>query len=124
MKRLLYILLIPLMFSFGCAEDIDITIPEDVDVANITGLTVYNEQLATLALKSTLINREAKTVVATFNAAQNLAKLKVSLTITPGSTVENPLGTGFSDFSQPKTITIVSPSAAVKSVWTITIVNP
>jgi len=124
MKRVAYLLIPVLLLAFGCAEDVNITIPEDVDVANITGVTVYGDNLATLALRSTNIDSDAKTVLITFNAAQDLTKLKVSLTISTGATITTPLGTGFLDFSQPKTVTVVSPGLAVTSIWTITFVNP
>ncbi|MDR2472388.1 MAG: hypothetical protein LBD53_02330 [Tannerella sp.] len=125
MKQIFKFLSITLFASlFGCIDDVSVDIPENIDVANITGLTVYNDALTVCATKSVVINNETNTVNVTFNAAQNLAKLKVTLTVSAGSTVTAPLGTSFLDLSQSKSVTIVSPSGKVTNNWTLQFFNP
>ncbi|MDR0541693.1 MAG: DUF5018 domain-containing protein [Dysgonamonadaceae bacterium] len=124
MKKAVYLWITFLFFvGTGCTESVDIAIPDNYEVANITGMSIYDTNVKAIASKATIDN-EAKTVTATLTAAQDITKLKVTLTISPGATVTSPLGTGFLDFSQPKTITIVSPGQKVTHVWTIAVVNP
>jgi hypothetical protein len=143
MKRIIYLLIAVILLPLtGCKEDIDIVIPEEYEVAAITGIAVYREAVegdAEYAKKETLvsvkstatINTEAvvdgetiKLVKVTLAATADLTKLKVTLTISPGATVVNPLGTNIQDFSETRTIDIVSPSGKVTNKWYIQILNP
>lgn len=112
------------MMTFaGCAEDVHIDIPEDFEKAEITGVAVYDANVKFVASKSN-INSELQEVTVTLNTMQDIAQLKLTITITTGATVINPLGTQIQDFTQLKTIKIVSPGKSVEKEWTIRVVNP
>jgi hypothetical protein len=136
MKKLIYLFISVMMLSFaGCSDDLNIVIPEDFDQAEITGAVIYRasvegdkaftDKQAFVTVVSTLvIDKEAHTAVVTLKTAENLAQLKVTLTISSGATVANPLGTQIQDFTAPRTVSIVSPSGNVKTEWVVSIVNP
>jgi hypothetical protein len=124
MKKAVYLFLFVTVIIFsGCSETIDVEIPENYEKADITGITVYNAAGTSISSRLTITesNREALAVLGTAN---DLTKLKVSLTVSPGSTVVQPLGAGYLDFSNPRTVTIVSPGKTVKNEWSIKIENP
>ena len=124
MKQLIFIFISIILFTAtACTEDVDIEIPENIEKAEITGLTVYNETLTAVAGKVT-INSEAASVSVTLNAAADLTRLKVTLTISSGATVTKPLGTAIQDYSLPKQVTIKSPGGKVEKEWLIEIINP
>ncbi|MDL2247140.1 hypothetical protein LJC05_00210 [Bacteroides sp. OttesenSCG-928-J23] len=124
MKQLIFILISIMLFAMtGCSEDVSIEIPENIEKAEITGITVYNESLAAVTGKVT-INSEAASVNVTLKTASDLTRLKVALTVSSGSTVTKPLGTAVQDFSSPRQVTIQSPVRAVQKEWIIEIVNP
>jgi hypothetical protein len=125
MKKTVYLLLsvTMMMSSFGCNETIDIEIPENYEKADITGITVYS--IAGTSVSSNVVITDSnKEVVVTLGTANDLTKLKVTLTVSPGSTVVQSLGTSYLDFSNPRTVTIVSPGKSVKNEWSIQIKNP
>jgi hypothetical protein len=111
------------IISFGCNETIDIEIPENYEKADITGITVYNTTGTSIS-STVAITDSDKEVLVTLRTANDLTKLKVSLTVSPGSTVVQPLGAGYLDFSNPRTVTVVSPGKSVKNEWSIQIKNP
>ncbi|MDR3062482.1 MAG: hypothetical protein LBU57_10320 [Dysgonamonadaceae bacterium] len=124
MKRISYLVLLFTVFVFfGCSETVNIEIPENYEKANITGITVYNTSGTSISSKVTITD-SAQEVVVVLGTSYDLTKLKVSLTVSPGSTVIQPLGTGYLDFSNPRTVTIVSPGGSVKNEWNIQIKNP
>ncbi|MDR2775467.1 MAG: hypothetical protein LBC19_12150 [Tannerella sp.] len=124
MKKMTYLLLsVMTIISFGCNETIDIEIPENYEKADITGITVYNTTGTSIS-STVAITDSDKEVLVTLRTANDLTKLKVSLTVSPGSTVVQPLGAGYLDFSNPRTVTVVSPGKSVKNEWSIQIKNP
>lgn len=124
MKKLIYLLLfVTMIVSFACSETIDIEIPENYEKADITGITVYNTTGNSISAKTTIDN-SSQEVTVVLGTAYDLSKLKVTLTVSPGSTVTQTLGTGYLDFSNPQTVTIVSPGGSIKSEWNIRISNP
>ncbi|MDR1896631.1 MAG: hypothetical protein LBR10_07570 [Prevotellaceae bacterium] len=124
MKHLFYLLIALVLLPFsGCEEDINIVIPEEYQIAEITGIAVYNENLA-FVNSTASIDDENKTVEVTLSALQDITKIKVTLTISPGATVKTPLGTGLLDFTEPKTVIIASPGEEIENTWTIAIINP
>jgi hypothetical protein len=124
MKKIIYLLLsVTLILPFGCKETIDIEIPENYEKADITGVTVYNTAGTSISSNVTITDSN-KEVLVTLRTANDLTKLKVTLTVSPGSTVVQPLGTGYLDFSNPRTVTIVSPGESVRNEWNIQIINP
>ncbi|KAA6348379.1 hypothetical protein EZS27_004197 [termite gut metagenome] len=122
-KKFVYLLIVAVFVSFGCRETVDIEIPENYEKADITGITVYNAQAVSIT-SSTSIANALKEVVVILGITQDLANLKVSLTISPGATVTQPLETNIQDFSQPRTVRIVSPGGSVENEWSIRIFNP
>ena len=124
MKKITYLLMSTLFLLFSsCMEDVNVDIPENIEKADITGVTIYDGSLKVIPAGST-INVEAKTVTIVLNATNDITKLKVSLTISTGATVIEPLGTGYLDFSSPKTVKIASPGKSIINDWTIQISNP
>jgi hypothetical protein len=124
MKKIIFLLASVIVLSVtACSEDVNIDIPEDYENAEITGISVYNEDIAFVESKAS-IDKEAKSVTVTLAQVQDITRLKVTLTISPGSTVITPLGTGLLDFSTSKTLTIASPGKTVQNEWTIAIINP
>jgi hypothetical protein len=123
MKHLLYILVPLLLLAVGCAEDVNTVIPDEFEKADITGVTVYDSQLTVIG-SSTSIAPSIREAVVTLNSKQDLAQLKVSLTVSSGATVISPLGTQVQDFSQPRTVRIVSPGSSVEREWILRVVNP
>lgn len=109
--------------SFGCKESVNIDMPENYEKADITGISVYNNQAASVA-SSTTIAYALKEAVVVLGTTQDLTNLKLSLTISPGATVVQPLGTNVQDYSLPRTVRIVSPGGSVENEWTIRIINP
>lgn len=123
MKKFVYLLIVAVFVSFGCRETVDIEIPENYEKADITGITVYNAQAVSIT-SSTSIANALKEVVVILGTTQDLTNLKVSLTISPGATITQPLETNIQDFSQPRTVRIVSPGGSVENEWSIRIFNP
>jgi hypothetical protein len=124
MKKTVYLLLFVTITIFsGCSETIDVEIPENYEKADITGITVYNTDGVSISSRLT-ITESSREALAVLGTANDLTKLKVSLTVSPGSTVVQSLGTGYLDFSNPRTVTIVSPGETVKTEWIIKIENP
>jgi hypothetical protein len=124
MKKLIYLLIVSAFAFFGCKETVNIDIPENYEKADITGIAVYNSEQIAAVTSSFSIANALKEVVVILGTAQDLTKLKVSLTISPGATVVEPLGTNIQDFSQPRTVRIVSPGGKVENEWTVIIFNP
>jgi hypothetical protein len=122
-KKFVYLLIVAVFVSFGCRETVDIEIPENYEKADITGITVYNAQAVSIT-SSTSIANALKEVVVILGTTQDLTNLKVSLTISPGATITQPLETNIQDFSQPRTVRIVSPGGSVENEWSIRIFNP
>jgi hypothetical protein len=124
MKQIIFIVISIILFSVtGCTEDVDIQIPENFEKAEITGVTVYNENLVAIGAKVT-INSEAGSVNIVLNTQQDITRLKVTLTISSGATIIKPLGTMVQDYSSPKMVTIQSPGGKVEKEWLIEVVNP
>jgi hypothetical protein len=136
MKKLIYLFISVVLFSFtGCNDDLNIVIPEDFDVAEITGAALYreavegdkeftNKQVFVSVASTTVIDQEAHTATVKFTKAGDLTQLKVALTISSGATVQNPLGTQIQDYSESRIVNVASPSGKVKNEWTLSIVNP
>jgi hypothetical protein len=136
MKKLIYLFIPVMMLAFaGCDDDLNIAIPEDFDKAEITGAAIYREavegdsefakkQAFVSVASAIVIDKEAHIATVKLTKAGDLAQLKVTLTISSGATVENPLGTQIQDFTASRSISIVSPSGAVKNEWVLEIVNP
>lgn len=124
MKKLTYLLIIVAFAFSGCKESVNIDIPENYEKADITGVAVYNNEQIAAVTSSYSIAYALKEVVVILGTTQDLTHLKVSLTISPGATVTQPLGTYIQDFSQPRTVRIVSPGGSVENEWTIIIFNP
>jgi hypothetical protein len=123
MKRLLYIFIPLLLLAVGCAEEVDIAIPDEFEKADISGVTVYDSQLTVIG-SSTSIALSIREAIVTLNSKQDLTQLKVSLTVSSGATIISPLGTQVQDFSQPRTVRIVSPGGSVEREWILRVVNP
>jgi hypothetical protein len=121
-----FLLLIGTLAS--CMEKVDIEIPEDYDNALVTGLSIYCASQDSDPIKAltsvVVIDNENQAVTATLTTAEDLTQLKVTLTVSSGATVVNPLGSQIQDFSQARTVEIESPSKQLRNTWTITIVNP
>ncbi|MDR1718667.1 MAG: hypothetical protein LBR67_00900 [Dysgonamonadaceae bacterium] len=121
MKKILYFLITICLLPFwSCDEKVDIEIPETVDLANITGVTVYGSDLKSITA-TTVLDADALTATVTTKAGTDITNLKVSLTISSGATVTQSFGTEFRDFTSPQSVTIVSPSKKIINVWTVNI---
>jgi PBP1b-binding outer membrane lipoprotein LpoB len=123
MKKITYLLIIIALVTMGCRESVNIDIPENYEKADITGASVFNDQAAAVTA-SVSIAYVLKEVVIVLGSSQDVTNLKLTLTISPGATVLQPLGTHIQDFSQPRTVQIASPSGTVITEWTIRIFNP
>ncbi len=124
MKKLTYLLIVVTLVFCGCKETVNIDIPDNYEKADITGVAVYNNEQIAAITSSYSIAYALKEVVIILGTTQDLTQLKVSLTISAGATVVQPLGTYIQDFSQPRTVRIVSPGGSVENEWTIIVFNP
>lgn len=116
----LNILLVVLCFIVGGCSNIDFEIDPAYEKAEITGVELYNTDMAR-ADQSLEINSEAGDIKVTLRAGQDITRLKVAVVVSTGATVTPSLSVGLQDLSQPKAYTVISPNGTVKKDWTITV---
>jgi hypothetical protein len=122
MRKIFYIICSILLATTACSE-IEFDINEDYEKAEISNVEFYNRSRTRADLRST-INTEEGTILVTLKTNQDIADLKIAVTISTGSNISPAMAVGYQDFSEPRVYEITSPNKTVKKSWTITVINP
>jgi len=122
MKKIFFICFNILLFMSACDKD-SYTIDEDFEQAEITGVTMFDSNMARSDQKST-IDSGTGTISVTLKANQDITHLKLAVTVSTGADVSPTMSVGYQDFSTPKKYTVTSPGKTITKEWTITVANP
>lgn len=123
MNKYLSLIAILLTCLFSSCSDIDTSIDEDYEKAEITSIVLYNRAGKVVSDKVT-INSDEGYISVTLKSGADIKDLKMTATISSGATMSPSLSRGFQDYSSPYSCKVTSPGESIVKAWTITVLPP
>jgi hypothetical protein len=122
MKKILFII-IAAAFSATSCSDIDFEIDELYEMAEISGITLYDET-AVNVIQESEIDADAATITAIVKSSTDITRLKLVLSVSQGAKVTPSASVGFQDLSEPQVCKVTSPNGKITKEWTISVSYP
>lgn len=131
MKRIYYLLTFCLLIVFFGCTDVDISVNEELELADISTMDVYSmvEKIedpkkatftSVLVTGTLVIDNETQTVSAQIQPDADISNLKLVMSISRGAKI-TPAITGMMDLSEPKVFVVTSTNGVTEKEWTLTV---
>jgi len=113
-------LLAMIICAVSCTKSENYKVDSEYEMANITGLQVYNRQ-GDRADSVIDINLESSFGKIIIKSQEDITNLKIVATISTGAEIYPSMSVGYQDFSEPKSYTVRSPGGTISKKWVIDI---
>ena len=104
----------------GCAKEEDIAIDPAYEKADIIAVQCYNKNGASV-VASSQIAVPSRSAIVFLKKGENITQIKLSLSVSPGATVDESIPVGYADYTSPRTVIVTSPGGTQTRQWTIKI---
>jgi len=119
MKKIIASIIV-LFALVGCVKEEDIAIDPAYEKADITAIQCYNKTGAS-AVASSQIAIPSRSAIVILKKGEDITQLKMSLSVSPGATVDESIPIGYADYTNPRTVVVTSPGSSQTRQWTIKI---